>query len=393
MTIHDFDDIRPWEVEDLPAVLDRLQRDQQFRGVLAAIYKGVDADDVVAGMRTCTSMLELQKKFVYDLVKSLLARQSDGCDISTGTLDGQANYTFVSNHRDIVLDSALLDVLLIDAGFRTTCEIAIGDNLLSLPWVKDVVRLNKAFIVERNLPMRQLLLASRKLSQYMHFAIAEKHENIWIAQREGRAKDSDDRTQEAVLKMMAMSGGQQSTAIPGQSAREANSLMELHIVPTAISYEYDPCDYLKARELQQRRDDPDWHKAPGDDIKSMATGIMGRKGRIHYHLADCLDPYIRELADTPKNELFQLVAKRIDHDIFAGYRLYPINYIAADKLSSQNTHRDLYTEADEQKATAYLATQMAKIELPNADEDFLRRALLTMYANPVKNHEQGQNEK
>ena len=260
-----FKDIRPFEPEELPQVYDRLLADKQFLSVLAYLYPGVPAEAIGAKMKQCRTNLEFQKTFCYGFLEKLLSKASTGCDINTDKVDVTKRYTFVSNHRDIVLDSALLDKLLIDAGFTTTCEIAIGDNLLTLPWVKDLVRVNKSFIVERSLPPRQMLLASKRLSEYMHYAIAGKNENVWIAQREGRAKDSDDRTQPAILKMMAMGG----------EGTPADRLAQLHIVPLAISYEYDPCDYLKAAELQQRRDNPQFTKAPGDDVNSMRTGIMG----------------------------------------------------------------------------------------------------------------------
>ena len=254
MTIPEaFDSIRPFEPEELPQAYDRLLADKQFVEVLAFLYPGVPAEAIAAKMRQCRTNLEFQKTFCYTFLEQLLLKVAKGCDMDTSQVDVTKRFTFVSNHRDIVLDSALLDKLLIDAGFTTTCEIAIGDNLLSLPWVRDLVRVNKAFIVERSLPPRQMLLASKRLAEYMHFAIAQKNENVWIAQREGRAKDSDDRTQPAILKMMAMGG----------EGSPAERLKQLHIVPLAISYEYDPCDFLKAKELQQRRDTTDFHKAPG----------------------------------------------------------------------------------------------------------------------------------
>ena len=283
----------------------------------------------------------------------------------------------MSNHRDIVLDSALLHFELIDAGSNTTTEIAIGDNLLKLPWVKDIVRLNKSFIVERSLPMRQMLMASKRLSDYMHFVIAEKNDNIWIAQREGRAKNSDDRTQEAILKMMTMGG----------EGNIAERLKALHIVPLAISYEFDPCDWLKAREMQLRRDVANWKKGPMDDVISMKTGIMGYKGHIHYQCAPCIDEWIDSLpADMSKNDFYAAVAKHIDHEIWRGYHLYPSNYVALDLLHGNNNMASHYTEADRMAFEKYLEGQLAKInDLPNTDTAFLRERMLEMYANPAIN--------
>ncbi len=371
-----FDPIRPFEPDELPDVFDRLLQNEQFSSVLAYLYPDVPKEALAAKMHACKDNLDFQKTFCYGFLVQLLARLSKGCDIDIASLDTDSRYTFISNHRDIVLDSALLDKLLIDAGFNTTCEIAIGDNLLKLPWVKDLVRVNKSFIVERALSMREMLMASKRLSEYMHFVIAEKNDNVWIAQREGRAKDSNDRTQEAILKMMVM-GGEGSII---------DRLKQLHLVPLAISYEYDPCDYLKAAELQARRDNPCWQKGPMDDVTSMQTGIMGYKGYIHYQCADCIDSYLDTIpADTPKTELFRLIADHIDRQIFAGYRLYPNNYVALDLLHGDSAHADHYTAEDKAQFEAYLKGQLDKIEMEGKDDAYLRDQMLKMYANPAIN--------
>ena len=371
-----FDPIRPFEPDELPDVFDRLLQNEQFCSVLAYLYPDVPKEALAAKMHACKDNLDFQKTFCYGFLVQLLARLSKGCDIDIASLDTDSRYTFISNHRDIVLDSALLDKLLIDAGFNTTCEIAIGDNLLKLPWVKDLVRVNKSFIVERALSMREMLMASKRLSEYMHFVIAEKNDNVWIAQREGRAKDSNDRTQEAILKMMVM-GGEGSII---------DRLKQLHLVPLAISYEYDPCDYLKAAELQARRDNPCWQKGPMDDVTSMQTGIMGYKGYIHYQCADSIDSYLDTIpADTPKTELFRLIADHIDRQIFAGYRLYPNNYVALDLLHGDSAHADHYTAEDKAQFEAYLKGQLDKIEMEGKDDAYLREQMLKMYANPAIN--------
>ena len=371
-----FDPIRPFEPDELPDVFDRLLQNEQFSSVLAYLYPDVPKEALAAKMHACKDNLDFQKTFCYGFLVQLLARLSKGCDIDIASLDTGSRYTFISNHRDIVLDSALLDKLLIDAGFNTTCEIAIGDNLLKLPWVKDLVRVNKSFIVERALSMREMLMASKRLSEYMHFVIAEKNDNVWIAQREGRAKDSNDRTQEAILKMMVMGG----------DGSIIDRLKQLHLVPLAISYEYDPCDYLKAAELQARRDNPSWQKGPMDDVTSMQTGIMGYKGYIHYQCADCIDSYLDTIpADTPKTELFRLIADHIDRQIFAGYRLYPNNYVALDLLHGDSAHADHYTAEDKAQFEAYLKGQLDKIEMEGKDDAYLREQMLKMYANPAIN--------
>ena len=374
-----FDAIRPFEPEELPEVFERLLGNAQFAQVVAYVFKDVPFDMLAQKMRACKTNLEFQVAFCYPFIKGLLHKASLGCDMNVDAIDMEKRYTFVSNHRDIVLDSALLDVLLVDAGCKTTCEIAIGDNLLSLPWVKDLVRINKSFIVERSVSLRQMLLSSKRLSDYMHLVIAQKHDNVWIAQREGRAKDSNDRTQESIIKMMVMGG-------EGSLVERLNGL---HIVPLAISYEYDPCDFLKAQEFQLKRDIADWKKGPMDDVVSMQTGIMGYKGHIHYDAAPCIDSWLDTLdPDMPKADFFKAVATHIDEEVFRRYRLYPSNYVALDELEGTTAHADRYTAEQKAQFDGYIAQQMAKIQLPNKDEAFLRERLLTMYANPARNQEQ-----
>ena len=374
-----FDAIRPFEPEELPEVFERLLGNAQFAQVVAYVFKDVPFDMLAQKMRACKTNLEFQVAFCYPFIKGLLQKASLGCDMNVDAIDMEKRYTFVSNHRDIVLDSALLDVLLVDAGCKTTCEIAIGDNLLSLPWVKDLVRINKSFIVERSVSLRQMLLSSKRPSDYMHLVIAQKHDNVWIAQREGRAKDSNDRTQESIIKMMVMGG--EGTLV--------ERLKGLHIVPLAISYEYDPCDFLKAQEFQLKRDIADWKKGPMDDVVSMQTGIMGYKGHIHYDAAPCIDAWLDTLdPDMPKADFFKAVATHIDEEVFRRYRLYPSNYVALDELEGTTAHADRYTAEQKAQFDGYIAQQMAKIQLPDKDEAFLRERLLTMYANPARNQEQ-----
>ena len=259
----EFNEIRPYTPEELPQIYEELIADPAFRTVVESVMPGVPFEGLAMKMRQCKTNLEFQKAFFYGLLWDLVKKTANGLTFDCSALsDLTRNYTFISNHRDIILDSAFLSILLIDNGM-TTVEIAIGDNLLIYPWIHKLVRVNKSFIVKRGLNMRQKLEASALMSRYMHFAMKEKHENLWIAQRQGRAKDSNDRTQDSVLKMMAMAGEGDVT----------ERLKELNIVPLAISYEYDPCDFLKAKELQQKRDDEHFQKSPEDDLINMQTGL------------------------------------------------------------------------------------------------------------------------
>jgi hypothetical protein len=378
MTIPDeFSAIRPYEPDELPAAFERLFSDAQFCGILDKLFPGVPQETLRQQFLSCTDTLDFQKKIIYGFVKKLMATCSDGCSLDAAAVSDKAGcHTFVSNHRDIVLDAALLDVLILDAGFRTTVEIAIGDNLLALPWIETLVKLNKSFLVRRNVGLREMLAGSQLMSRYMHYAVAEKHENIWIAQREGRAKDSNDRTQEALLKMMAMGG----------EGTPAERLRALHITPLTISYEYDPCDYLKAKEFQQKRDDAGYKKSKADDVLNMYTGITGYKGRVHYCIAPGINTWLDEIAALPKSEFFPALAARTDREIHRRYRLYANNYVAADLLDGGSRFSDRYTDEERQRFVNYLEGQLAKIDLPQRDDAFLRERLLTMYANPLKNY-------
>ena len=373
----EFDEIRPYEPEEMKQAFDDLLSDRQFnvimKGFAPWLPKSVRNGLLRLAFTGVKTPLDFQKRFMKPVVNYIIRKHTDGCQFDdsctkNSTLDER--YTFVSNHRDIVLDSAFLDVKLVEAGYPTTVEIGIGDNLLIYPWIKRLVRMNKAFTVRRGLSLRETLAASQLMSRYIHFAVTQKKENIWIAQREGRAKDSNDRTQDAVLKMLAMGG----------------DLKELNIVPLTISYEYDPCDYLKAQEFQQKRDNPKFKKSRQDDLDNMKTGIFGYKGRVVYRTAVPVNTWIDELADLPKTDFFKVLAERMDKEIHKGYELFPCNYIALDELNGNEANNAHYTAADKQRFESYLSGQRAKITLENKDEAFLRERILTMYANPVINH-------
>ena len=401
--MNEFDEIRPYEAEEMKQAFEDLLNDRQFQVVLKGFVpwlpKSMRNGLLRLAFTGVKTPLDFQKRFMKPIVNYIIRKHTDGCTfddsilVNSGQLtvdsydysqgvQGNHNcplstinsplderYTFVSNHRDIVLDSAILDVKLVNAGYPTTVEIGIGDNLLIYPWIKRLVRMNKAFTVRRGLSLRETLAASQLMSRYIHYAVTQKKENIWIAQREGRAKDSNDRTQDAVLKMLAMGG----------------DLKELNIVPLTISYEYDPCDYLKAQEFQQKRDNPSFKKSRQDDLDNMKTGIFGYKGRVVYRAAAPINTWLDELADLPKTEYYKAVAERMDKEIHRGYELFPCNYIALDELNARQEYAEKYTAADKQRFEQYLAGQLAKIQLDNKDEVFLRERILTMYANPVRN--------
>ena len=377
-----FAEIRPYNDDEIRPALDTLLADRQFsrliKGFLPWLPVAVRNLVVRGAFVGVRSTLDFQLRFMKPVVNYVLRRCARRVSFSyDGIAPGAERYTFVSNHRDIVLDSAILDVMLYKHRFPTTCEIAIGDNLLIYPWIRTLVKMNKAFIVKRGLSPRELLRSSRLMSRYMHYAINEKKENIWIAQREGRAKDSNDRTQESLLKMMTLGG----------EGPVVERIRQLHIVPLTISYEYDPCDYLKAKEFQQKRDNPGFKKSKQDDLDNMKTGILGFKGDIHYYAAPCINEWIDELAGLPKGEFYAELAARMDRIIHQGYMLFPINYVAADLLAGRAAHAAMYTLEDRQRVEDYFRQRIAMVDLPDKDEAFLREKLLTMYANPVLNQE------
>ena len=406
----EFDDIRPYEPEEMGQAFDDLINDRQFgiimKGYAPWLPKGVRNALLRLAFTGVRTPLDFQLRFMKPIVKHIIRRHTDGCTFDdkalkdykpeptartasagsnapAGTIAGDCQrYTFISNHRDIVLDPALLDVMLVEAGYPTTVEIGIGDNLLIYPWIKRLVRMNKAFTVRRGLTPKEMLSSSQLMSRYIHHAVTEKHENVWIAQREGRAKDSDDRTQDSVLKMLAMGG---------QGDNFAERLRDLNIVPLTISYEFDPCDYLKAKEFQLKRDDPGYRKSKQDDLDNMKTGIFGYKGKVVYRCGTPVNAWIDELKDLPKNVFFKEMSHRMDREIHAGYELWPYNYLALDMLNGNQeaTKNHLRSKEGLQEARTYfenyLKGQIAKIDIPGKDDTFLRNTILTMYANPLRN--------
>jgi hypothetical protein len=377
MEINDFDEIRPYNDEELPQVYEELIADQAFRHVVEIMMPGIPFDAIAQRMRGCKTKLDFQKAFCYPLLTDIMRKHTDGVDITISDSNDPAKaYTYISNHRDIVLDSGLLSILLVDHG-RDTVEIAIGDNLLIYPWIKRLVRINKSFIVKRGLPMRQMLEASERMSRYMHYTIAIKNQSIWIAQREGRAKDSNDRTQDSVLKMIAIGG----------EGDIVERIKEMNIAPLAISYEFDPCDYLKASEFQLKRDVEGYKKSMEDDLLNMQTGILGYKGRVHFHVAPSINKEIDKLdRSMNKQEMYASISAIIDREIHSNYRIYPCNMIANDMLNGSHDFAAHYTDDDLKRFESYIEGQLAKINIENPDRPFLREVMLKMYANPLKNY-------
>lgn len=375
----EFEDIRPFYDSEFHDKMKELVKEPKFEHAVRYVLRDIDYDVFCQQLLALDNKKDFQLLIMRSFLEGLTQKTTKG--LTGGNfeiLDKTKSYTFMSNHRDIVLDASFLNLLLIYHGINTS-EIAIGNNLLIFDWISDLVRLNKSFIVKRNLGVRQTLDAARQLSGYIHFAITQKHESVWIAQREGRAKDSDDRTQESLIKMLSIAGG----------GDLLDNLKEINLVPVSISYEYDPCDYLKAYEFLLKRDNPEFKKSQEDDLHSMETGLLGFKGRVHFQISPCINEELDKLsACEEKSELLSHILTIIDKAIHANYRLYPGNYVAYDMLQGEKRFAgNHYTNEEQAVFTDYLYSQLAKVPNVTKEEDkaFLKNAILTMYANPLKN--------
>ena len=375
--INDFDDIRPLNNDEVKDAIESLIANEDFERAFRYINPDVNWKEFSETMRSFKTKEDFKAKLAYEAVMMVANKTTFSLTISGRSRlpKDKKTCTFIYNNRYIVLDASFLNVMLYDVGYGMT-QVAIGNNLLIRPWIETLVRLNNSFIVKRNVPVRQMLEVSKVLSAYIRRTITETKESIWIAQREGRAKDSDDRTQGSILKMLNMSGDKDILS----------NLMELNIFPVAISYEFDPCDFLKAKEFQQKRDDPDFVKSQRDDLLSMETGILNNKGRVHFTLTSPINDQLAQLdPNMEKNELIAAIASIIDKEIYKHYRFYPCNYVAYDMLTGTRRFSEHYGLKDKKQFEDYLQGQLDKIVLPNKDEAFLRTKIFEMYTNPLKN--------
>lgn len=375
----EFEEIRAFYDEDVPEKLWPLVDEPAIEPFVKAVMPDLDMDMFRKQIKSMHTIKEFQHGVVAKAVMAIANKTTDRLEAKgLDNLKPGHSSLFITNHRDIVLDSAFLNTLL-DINGRETAEIAIGDNLFAYPWIKDLVRLNKSFVVMRSVPIRQMLEVSKRLSSYIHYTIQEKKNSVWIAQREGRSKDCSDQTQASVIKMLSMGG---------TSRDIIQNIRQLNFQPVALSYEFDPCDYLKAQEFQLKRDDPEWKKSKKDDVLSMVTGIQGYKGRVVFTIC----PEINDTFDTypwinDRNAQVTCICETVDNAIHSHMQLFPINYMAYNLRFDTDKYADRYSKEEEAKSLAYLNAQLAKIQIPNKDEKFLWECLLTMYSNPVVNYE------
>lgn len=374
----DYDDMRPYHDEEVKTTLEKLTNEPEFIYVLKMLYPDTDIEQLILKLRSLRSIKEFQLEIIGPLILRIVQNAKDVYSLNgMEQLNLDEKYLFISNHRDIIMDAALLNTLFAGKGFDTT-ENAIGDNLCTRPWIRDVLKLNKSFLIKRNGTKRELFNAFIKQSAYIRETITQKRNSVWLAQREGRAKDSDDRTQESLLKMLTISAKNDLK----------NSFIELNISPICVSYEYDSCDYLKAMEFQQKRDNPEFKKSENDDVKSMQIGITGYKGRMIYEVCQPInkeiDQYIK--SDDDRNTILKKIAELIDQKIHLSYHLFPCNYIALDNLNNDSKYLGTnYSQEDKIQFEKYVDAQIEKIELENKDIPFLKDKFWLMYANPVIN--------
>ncbi|MDO4190804.1 MAG: 1-acyl-sn-glycerol-3-phosphate acyltransferase [Bacteroidales bacterium] len=369
----DFDDITNYADRDIPDAMQRLLADNEFVSIVLKLLAPIDKQQLTTLLLSIRTAYEFKFKVIYPVFKRIMDKTSKGFTC-TGVAYLDNPGLIISNHRDIVMDPSLVNLALMQQQ-RDTSAIAIGDNLLTLPWIKELVRVCGAFIVKRQ---EKTAKAYAQLSAYIYKVINEERRLLWIAQREGRAKDSNDQTQESILKMFTFLG----------EGTFMERLQRLNVIPTSISYEYDPCDYLKAQELIRRHVNPDYKKAPGEDVFSMRTGIMGQKGRIHITYTGPITDELTQIAVTTPRRVDQVEAVKqlIDKRIFSSYQFFPINYVAYDLRHNTNRFADRYTEEERTEAVDYLKSRVALSELPEANHAELWDTLLAIYSNTLCNH-------
>lgn len=371
---YDFSDIAPFADDVFQEKMAQLVKEPGFEHAVKYVMPDVDFQQFAGMLLSIPDNEVFQRQVMYPFLQMLVDKTTAGVTVGgLDNIDKDKHYTFMSNHRDIVLDATLLNYCFLINGFPTS-EVAIGNNLLIYEWITDLVKLNKSFIVKRNLRLTKALEAARQLSAYIHHVILNKHESLWIAQREGRCKDSNDMTQESLVKMLAIAG----------SGSFIDNLLQINITPVSISYEYDPNDYLKAKEFLLKRLDPEFKKSPHDDLLSMETGLLQPKGRVHFHVGKSINPALESLsAELDKQELSKSVCRIIDREIHSNYKIYPINYIAYDTLHAGDRFKERYSAEDAAEFHRYVESQLDKVdltEISSLDRNYMREMMYTMYA-------------
>ena len=379
----DFSEIRPYTDNEIPAAMDRIAGSTSFPLVASYVFPDRSIDDVRREVRSYKTIHDFQMGIMYWANRKIIqdSTASFTCggieNISSNTHHPTANaHLYVSNHRDIMLDAALFQNVLVDNGADTT-EITFGANLMQGQIVIDIGKSNKMFKVARpGGSVREFYKSSLLLSEYMRHVITEKHHSVWIAQRNGRTKDGKDRTDQGIIKMLCMS----------HSDDKVMAIADLNIVPVSVSYEWESCDILKTVELYERQFGP-YIKKPGEDLNSILTGITQYKGNVHFEVCKplALDE-LKEFSDLTSVEFHKAVANLLDQRICSSYHLYPNNYIAHDILYGNKKYSDMYS-SEEKDAFMHRMNKLQKYE-EECDMDKLYEIFLGIYANPVDSKSQ-----
>lgn len=370
-----FDKIRSYTDNEVNEALHNLVKDSHFISILKKIFKKEHVEDILHDLRSIRSIHEFQTKYISDYAKGIIKssiRELTYNGIENIKPDGA--YLFVSSHRDIVLDSALMNEILHRNKIQTS-EIAIGGNLLVFPWIETLVKLNRSFIVRRDLQGKEMLAASQKLSRYIRKKITQDNTSVWIAQREGRTKNGSDETQISLLKMLNMSG----------EKNLAESFKELNIMPLSISYEYETCISQKVKEVYARRKGIPYKKTKEDDLRNMGEGLYGKKGHVHLEFGKVLNKEFDGLDDLPNNNKRLSAVKTIlDTEIRRGFRLYPSNYIAHDLFYGKDIffRKGKYKQAQLNKFKEVAELKTQKLEGEKAE---LKSLFYEIYAMPLEN--------
>lgn len=367
----EFDSIRPYDGDEIEAARNRLCQSQEFLTLFSRLTK-MDKETIINALKGIRTKSEFQQYFFGPAIQSLIKTTTDGVTIEGMELVHQdISYIFMSNHRDIILDSAILNVLLRTYGNKYT-RAAIGSNLLINEWVTDLVKLNSCFVIERDITVREMLTSSALRSKYIREVIEENEDSVWIAEREGRTKNGNDRAQQSLLKMLKMSG----------PTNFADNFKELHLMPLSISYEWEPCDALKTQELYTKTLG-EYVKTPEADMNSMLTGLSDYKGRVHFHIDQISQEELDYLNTLPSNgDRIEQLAAIIDAKIHKNFKLWPNNYIAYDLLHSVNKFSKYYTPEEKENFIRIMTQKMDKLE---GNLSMLNNIFLEIYANPVKN--------
>lgn len=370
----DFQSLRPYYDHEVEPVMKRMTEDPLYMQLMSYLWKGIRREEAMQKATDVKSIMDFQYNYMNEAIWKIVDFSSDGLSWSgIENLDKNQAYLFVANHRDILLDSALLQIILVKEGFETT-EITFGSNLMEQGFITDFGRMNRMFTVKREGTSKELYDISRQLSAYIRHTILDKNVSVWIAQRNGRTKDGNDQTQTGLLKMLNMSGGKDFV----------KSFSQLNIVPLTISFEYEPCDALKVQELYLSSLHTKYIKAPGEDLNSIVTGITQPKGKIHLAFGK---PIRQELQDIDKhymseNEKIKVLTEHIDRQIYQDYKLYHVHYVAYDLLHQTNVFTDTYSKEEKSSFISYINQHIQKL---SGEPEALKQLFLKLYANPVIN--------